>query len=371
MARTSSRILPVFSAFAALAFACSTADLRNPAGGGTEPSGEQPGVLPDGGAAPPIDGGRDPGPEGSTPVATSAVSIQVQPTDKGSALLSALRGAKKSVHMTMYLLTDDRIVDALGDLKDAGKDVKVVLNKEFPPGGGSNEQAFNGLKSRGIPVVWAPSAYQFTHAKTIIIDGASLVVMTMNLTNTSAATNREYIATDTDPQDVADAETVFDGDFTNKQTVVASTKLVLSPRSTTSIDARTRLKALIDSAKTSLDVEAQSLSDESIVDAIVLAHQANVAVRVVLDRDTLNTQGQRDAVTKLKTYGVPVRAVGNPDIHAKAMVVDESYTFVGSMNLTPTALVANREVGIVTDAKAEATKVRTVIGEDFAKGTQP
>lgn len=355
---------------AALAFACTTAQLKDAPGQGRP---GDPGVVPteegeDGGGA---DGGPSPGADAEPPLATSAVTIQVQPTDSGFALLNAIKGATKSVHMTMYLLTDDQVIDALIDLKNAGKDVKVVLNQTFPPNGGSNQASYNALKAAGVSVVWAPPAYAFTHSKSIIIDGETLVVMTMNLTFSSAKTNREYIATDVDPADVKDAETIFDADFKNVTAYVPTTKLLLSPRNATTVDARTRLTQLIASAKSSLDVEAQSLSDDAVVDAIVAAHQGGIQVRVVLDGDTLNTTGQQTALAKLEAAGVPVRAVGSPDIHAKAIVVDEARTFVGSMNLTPTALVANREMGIVTDAASEATKVRGVIAKDFAAGTTP
>lgn len=299
---------------------------------------------------------------------STGVTIQVQPTDKGAALLAAIRGAKKSVHMTMYLLTNEDVIDALGELKQAGKDVRVVLNKTFPPKGGDNAAAYDALTTRGVPVQWAPSAYTFTHAKTIVIDSEKVVIMTMNLTYSSASTNREYIATDTDPQDVADAEKLFDADYNNKAVSLAS-KLVVSPRGTNTLDAREHLTALINSATTSLDVEAQSLSDEGIVDAIIAAHQSKVAVRVVIDGDTSDSAAQLQTIAKLKQSGVPLRSLKSPDMHAKAIVVDEAKTFVGSQNMTGTALFQNREVGVMTDAKAEASKVRSVIAADFAKGT--
>jgi phosphatidylserine/phosphatidylglycerophosphate/cardiolipin synthase-like enzyme len=300
---------------------------------------------------------------------SKGVKIQVQPSDRGAALLAAIRGAKKSVHMTMYLLSNDDVVDALAELKAQGKDVKVVLNKEFPPNGGDNTPKYEALKARGVPVQWAPSAYPFTHAKTIIIDGEKVIIMTMNLTESSAATNREYIATDTDPEDVADAERMFDADFNNKVLSLAS-KLVVSPQGANHLDPRSHLTMLINSAKTSLDVEVQSLSDPGLVDAIILAHQANVAVRVVINGDNQLTPAQRNAVDKLKQFGVPVRALERPDMHAKAIVVDEEKLFVGSQNFTATALFQNREVGVVTDDKAEAAKVRAVIAEDFSKARE-
>lgn len=354
----------------ALAAACSTADLT-PASVAPSTSGG-PGPGPDGAEpdAPPIDGGRDPEPD-DVPLATSSgVTIQVQPTDAGAALLAAIRGAQKSVHMTMYLLTSNDVIRALGDLKQAGKDVKVVLNRNFPSGENQNQAAYNTLKNRGVEVEWAPNGYTFTHAKTILVDSEKAFIMTMNLTFTSPTTNREYIATDTDPDDVADLEKIFQADFTNKAVSFPS-KLVISPAGANTLHpARSHLKQLIDSAKTSLDVEAQSLSDTTVVDAIVLAHQAKVDVRVVVDAQTITTPGQTTALAKLKQYGVPVRGLQSPDMHAKAIVVDEAITFVGSQNMTATALEHNREIGVLTDSKAEATKVRQVIRGDFEKAAE-
>jgi phosphatidylserine/phosphatidylglycerophosphate/cardiolipin synthase-like enzyme len=357
---------------ASLAIACNTAELKQggtPGSSGSGDPSEQPGD--DGGAT---DGGRDPiaDLDGGVIPTSSNVTIQVQPTDSGYAVLNAIRGAKKSVHMEMYLLTNNQIISALGTLKAAGVDVKVVLNQNFPPNGGSNTSAYNSLKSKGVDVRWAPAAYQFTHAKSVIIDGEKLLVMTMNLTETSAKDNREYIATDADPQDVADAETIFDGDFNDRATNVNG-KLVFSPQNTSKIDARARLKALIDSAKASVDVEVQSLSDAALTDALIAAKKANVNVRVVVagGPDISDTPAETDAINKLKAAGVPIVAVTTPYIHAKTIVVDGNKAFVGSQNFTPTALFNNREVGVVTDAASEVAKVAAVIAQDFAAGSPP
>ncbi len=355
--------------FVGLAGACNTAELTKadatgPGTGGTP-------ELPADNAEPTVpEGGRDPVADldgGVIPV-SSNVTIQVQPSDFGAAIEASIRAATKSVHMTMYLLTDTTIIDALGDLTDAGKDVKVVLNQSFPPNGGDNTTAFSKLKARGVNVVYAPPTYTFTHAKAVVIDSAKVLIMTMNLTQTSAKDNREYIATDSDPADVADCETLFAADFAN-QSVKVDGKLVVSPESASPIGPRSRLKALIDSAKTSLDVEVQSLSDDTLTDAIVLAHKAKVAVRVVLATGNDVTPGGLEQINKLKAAGVPLMGVAAPYIHAKVIVVDGQKVFVGSQNFTPTGLVQNREVGVVTDAAAAVAKVRDIIAKDFAAGT--
>ncbi len=324
------------------------------------PAGETPVKKRDGGT----DGGGD------TPTASIGVSIQVLPSDSGAAILAAIRGAKTSVHMTMYLLTNNSVIAALGDLKAAGKDVKVILNKTFP-GGTDNTNAYNKLTARGVPVVWASSSYTYTHAKTIVIDGEKAIIMTMNLTFTSPTTNREYIATDTDPKDVADLEEIFAADYESKPITVDS-KLVVSPGTANSQGSpRNQLKALIDSATTSLDVEIQSLSDTTIVNAIIARHKAEVPVRVVMDGDT--NEATATGIRALKAAGVPLHWLRHPnlDVHAKVIVADGARTFVGSQNFTATALNSSREIGVITDDVAEAKKVRDVIAEDFAQGVAP
>jgi phosphatidylserine/phosphatidylglycerophosphate/cardiolipin synthase-like enzyme len=352
-------------ALVVLAVACSSAELT-PAAPVPSTSGDP--ATPGGGGSSGGDGDGGPGDPGAPLAMSRAVTIQIQPSDSGAALLAAIKGAKKSVHMTMYMLTSNEMIGALVDVKQGGKDVKVVLNKSFPTPDNPNEGTFTTLKNKGVSVVWASSGYTFTHAKTILIDGTKAVISTMNLTYSSPTSNREYIATDTDAQDVADLEEVFDADFAGKAVSLA-TKLVLSPSSANTLESpRSQLKRLIESAKTSLDVEVEALSDGVLVDAIVAAHQANVDVRVVVDPTTLNTTAQNDAVAKLKQGAVPLRGLKTPDVHAKAIVADGARVFVGSHNFTVNALDANREVGVLTDAAGEAKKVSDAIRGDFDSG---
>jgi hypothetical protein len=107
------------------------------------------------------------------PVVTpGTLRMLVEPSDKAEALLAAILAAKTSVHMTMYMLNDPRFIDALIAKKQAGRDVKVVLNEKFPPNAGSNQPTFDQLKAAGVPVVWAPATFSLTHQKTVIIDSA-------------------------------------------------------------------------------------------------------------------------------------------------------------------------------------------------------
>jgi len=292
---------------------------------------------------------------------TSAVSVIVEPSDSASQLLASIQAAQSSIHMTMYLLTWSSVVDALVAKKQAGLDVEVVLNQSFPSPGQSNDPVFAQLQAAGVNVVWAPSAFQYTHEKAVIIDGTSAWIMTMNVTFSSPTQNREYLALDTDPDDVAEAEQIFQADLTGTP-ITPTGKLVVAPGG-----ARPALLALIDGATTTLQVEDEELSDDAIVTALVAAHDRGVTVRVVLSDDT-PTSAQSSAVQTLESDGIEVRKLSTPYVHAKAIVADQTLAFVGSENLTQNSLDANRELGLVFDTPSEVSKVVVTVGGDFASG---
>lgn len=346
--------------------ACSPAALTTagPAGQGGDPAGPDAidGGDPDASAAPP-DGAAPPD-AGPRLAFTSAVRIIVEPSDSGAAMRAAINGATRSVHVAMYLVTAQSFIDALVGRKNAGKDVKVVLNQTFPSGLNENQAAYDKLRAAGVSVVWAPASFQFMHAKTILVDAAEAWIMTMNATFTSPTDNREFLAVDTDAQDVAQAEALFAADFTG-QSAAPPGKLLVSPGP----DTRELLKALIGSATRSVDVEAETISDGQIVDALIAAKAAKRSVRVVIDDNPAPTQQQQIAVSDLKAKGIPVVKVTTPEIHAKAIVVDGARAYVGSQNLTTNSLTRNREVGVLFDKASEVGKVAGAIAQDFAAGS--
>lgn len=294
-------------------------------------------------------------------VYTSAVQILVEPSDNGSALVAAIANAKTSVHMTMYLLSDPSALRALEEQHRAGRDVKVVLNRNFVDRDGSNGDVFNELRGAGIAVAWAPAAVTLTHEKCVILDGQEAWIMTMNLDESAAKNNREYLAIDSDFADVREAEAIFEADFAGTPATVSG-KLVVSP-----VNARAKLVALLQTAKRTIDLEGEELSDSEVVSALTKAAAEGVRIRVVLS-DMAPLAAQTTAVTVLTAAGIPVVTVSRPYIHAKAIVVDGIAAYVGSENFTAASLGYNRELGVLFDAPAAVKKVDATISGDFAVG---
>ncbi len=296
----------------------------------------------------------------AAPPPSSQIRVIVEPSDKGAALLAAIQNATKSVHMTMYLLTSNEIVSALVAQHQAGHDVKVVLDKNGVQS--SNQSAYDTLSKAGVAVHWAPSNFTYTHEKCVIVDATQAWIMTMNATYSSPTSNREYLAVDDGAADIAEAEAIFQADYANKA-ITPKGPLVVAP-----VNARDDLVAMVQTAKKTIDIEAEEMSDTAFVDALDTASDAGVAVHIVLS-DATPYASQDTAVALLKQHGVKLVQVSKPYIHAKSMVVDGATAFVGSENFSGGSLGYNREVGVIFGIPSEVQKVLTTTVADFGKGT--
>lgn len=299
------------------------------------------------------------GPEvGETFVGSSLDGIIVEPVDDHSALLDAVAGAKTSIHVEMYIWTHDLLVDALVAAKRAGREVKVLLEKSPYPTPTQNQAAFDALRAGGVDVRWTAGLFPLTHTKLLIVDASAAYVMTLNFSNAAFASNREYAAVDTQPDDVAEAETIFAADFAGTR-ISPSGKLVVSP-----VNSRNSLAGLIDSARASLDIEVEELSDPDMVSRIGAKARQGVRVRVILPSPP--SKATAPSVAGLASAGVQVRGLANPYVHAKAIVVDGSVLYVGSVNLSSASLDRNREIGVISGTPAAVSRVVKTLDADFA-----
>jgi phosphatidylserine/phosphatidylglycerophosphate/cardiolipin synthase-like enzyme len=293
--------------------------------------------------------------------AAHPVALIVEPDAGADAILSLVAAARASVWMEMYLLTDQRAIDALADRARAGCDVRVILEPAPYMSEGSNQPAFDALTAAGARVRWSTARFTYTHAKALIVDHARLAVMTLNLTASGLGGNREYAAIDDDATDVAAAEAVFTADETG-DVAGAAGRLVTSPDA-----SRAALTDLIDHAALSLAIETEELTDAAIVAALAAARARGVAV-------TLVWPGPPDAAGSFATLaaaGAVVRALAAPAIHAKVVVTDARTLYLGSANFTATSLDHNRELGLLIDDTGIARLVAATVADDAARGVAP
>ncbi|MGV9347652.1 phospholipase D-like domain-containing protein [Streptomyces spiralis] len=280
-----------------------------------------------------------------------------------------INSATTTLDMTMYELEDTTAVNDLIALKNKGVTVRVILDRQHKT---ANSSAYNALSSAGVGVVWSPSAFVYTHQKTITVDGVKSLIMTGNLTSQYYTTSRDYGVFDDDTRDVASIEKVFNADYTGTSiTPTDGDHLLWSPT-----DSRNRLLSVINGATSELDVEELEFSDSTVVNAIVARAKAGVAVRVVLE----SPSSYSSQVSAIKAAGGKVVGYSDPNgfyIHAKAMVADYGLSTqkveAGSMNISSNSLDKNRELGIILTgtgvAEPVATAVETTFNSDYSGGT--
>jgi cardiolipin synthase A/B len=299
---------------------------------------------------------------------TRGVQVFVEPDAGRAPILRAIEGAKSSIWVEVYLLTDSSTIQKLEEAAARGVDVRVLLETApYGDGATSAQVTLAKLNAAGVHAQPADPAFHYTHAKTMLVDGGTAYIMTCNLTasglgGTKQTTNREYGAIDTDPSDVAEVRAIFQADWNRTAPQLGDPNLVVSP-----VDARPKLLALIAGARTSLQVEDEEMLDAQSEDALVAAARRGVAAEVVLPLPSASSPPPPD-LARLAAGGVRIRYSATLYMHAKLIVQDGGRAFVGSENFSANSLDANREVGVLIADPTALTALETAFASDWDGG---
>jgi len=292
------------------------------------------------------------------------LELIVTPSADGHrAFITAIEGAKTSIDMTMFHLTDPAIVDALSATAKRGVRIRIILD-----GKGLETKKLarvaDELRTAGIDVRGSSAAFSITHEKGMVIDHATAFITAINLTKDAAKT-RDFGVITRARGVVDDVAALFETDWTNAANAGHETpalheaSLVVSP-----VSSRAHLTELIGSAKHELVVTVENLGDGPIDDALAAAAKRGVTVRLIVpmcDKNPNPLFNFRFART-LATGGVAVRMMPNPEtetqpyMHSKMILADGETAYVGSINFSANSTTKARELGVVfVNAAATAT----------------
>ncbi|MDQ6661200.1 MAG: phospholipase D-like domain-containing protein [Chloroflexota bacterium] len=279
------------------------------------------------------------------------VQIIVEPDAGYHPITDAIRGAKTSVWLEMYLLTDRNVLAALEEDANRGIDVRVMLEPHPFGGGGSPARTLDVLTAAGVKTEITNPSFALTHEKGMIIDDSTAYIMTSNFSRSALGensgsngySNREYDIVDTNTGDVQAVSTIFQADWNRTDAQFNNANLVVSP-----INSRNSISTLITSAHQSLLIEGEEMNDSSIEQLLANVTQRGVHVQVILpapqgSSSDPNSQG----IDAIKQGGVQVREDPRLYMHAKILVVDGQRAFVGSENISTQSLDQNRELGVI------------------------
>jgi cardiolipin synthase len=313
----------------------------------------------------------------------SAVSLVVLPDMGVAPLVDALKGAKKSIKLEMYMLTTSKaageILQTLIERHKAGVNVQVMLETQpympaqppkcqtgtFNP----NTPAITALVAGGVPLKYTSPRFKYTHAKSMIIDGETAFIMSANMTNSAYTINRDYIVIDHNRAEVADVQQIFDTDWVGGNFTPKSPNLVVSP-----VNSRSKMLSLIDNAQKSLVIQTEFFSDPEIAKHLAARVKAGVDITVMLSfqgQDKCTGSNMNDDELKaLNDIGITkVAFVRSVVMHAKAIIADGHRAFIGSENMSANSLDNNREVGILMDDPGVIAQLTAVTSKDWNSRT--
>jgi cardiolipin synthase A/B len=294
------------------------------------------------------------------------LSVLIEPDAGMGTIYAVLASPKRAVDLVMYELEDTRAEELLAGDAARGVDVRVILNRTFT--GSANDAAFAYLLAHRVRVHWATSVYALTHQKTLIVDGAVGVVMTLNWTSRYYADTRDVAVLDRIPSDLAAMQATFNADYDGTRiNAPAGVDLAWSP--TTSLPD---LLGLINGATRELFVENEEMGNADITAALIAAARRGVNVEICMT----DSNSWAPAFAELTAGGVHIRVYA-PDaalyIHAKVLVRDpgapDQEGFAGSQNFSTESLRYNRELGIVISGGTLVAQLQATIQRDFNGAT--
>ncbi|MCA9522555.1 MAG: hypothetical protein KC609_16365 [Myxococcales bacterium] len=280
----------------------------------------------------------------------------VGPDDLEPTIVAAINGAKTSIYLTIYQITQTVFSDALIAAHDRGVDVKVITDRQQAT---VNEYIVGKLTDAGIEVKPSTSYFVYTHSKSLVIDGSTLIVMSMNLIKFSMTTERNYGLIDTQSDHVKDATEVFWADWEYRSPKIDGTDLVVAPQ-----NARQRLLDLVKSATKTLDFQQMQFSDPEFQQAVLEKIAEGVVVRILLATPTWIT-ANRGVACVFDQVGQKSYFQTSVSNHAKLIVADKSRAFIGSVNLSTNSLNNNREIGLISDDADVVKGVLAVYDADW------
>ena len=295
---------------------------------------------------------------------TASLRLMTEPASGIGPIYKLITGARHSIDLTMYELADPTAEADLAADAARGVNVRVFLDRHLEKS--ANTGAYDYLSARRVHVRWAPASTTY-HQKTLTVDNATSVIMTLNFVARDYPGTRDFAVIDTGRADVAAILATFNADFAGRAiTPPDGADLVWSPT-----NAKASVLSVIDGAKHTLAVEDEEMDDPAVTAALAAAARRAVHVTITMTADREWDQ----AFTELARAGAHIRLY--PDkasalyIHAKAIVADAGRSgqrvLVGSQNFSVASLGYNRELGIlISNAHIVAAMSATLAG-DYAR----
>ena len=254
--------------------------------------------------------------------------------DLHSTLLAAIQGARSSIRLVMFGLSDTSILGALS------QKIKTQVPTTIYYDTGGSPKVFKYLRGGDIHPVKNAG---LMHQKIMVIDKEMVFIGSANMTPTSLRMHDNLIVglmSRTVARFLEEHEPYAPGYL---KTAVGGQEIELwllpDPRG----HAITELRKNIRGAKRSIRIALFTFTHPGLVEEVIDAHNRGVKVTIVVDLHS-GTGASSKTVEKLKKAGVPIfLSQGIQLLHHKFIYIDEQTLVTGSANWTKSAFYKNSD----------------------------
>ncbi|MBB1564886.1 hypothetical protein HG430_002495 [Candidatus Gracilibacteria bacterium] len=284
--------------------------------------------------------------------------LKIAPDEKIlSNFVEKLDKAEKNIYIEVYMLTEKRITESLKKARNRGVDVKVLLEKSPYKTENINNKVFEELKDAGVNVTWSNEKnYYLNHSKFFVIDDL-LIASTGNLTYSTFTVNRDFFFYSSDTKLLQTVKNIFENDFKGKKVDFYHNNLIMSPNY-----SRVKLEKYLQSATKNIKIYIQYLKDEKINNSLLaLKKEKNIDIEIIIDKKNL----EDESVEILKNAGIKIKGFDGKTMHSKAILIDEKYLFIGSINFSEFSIDKNREFGVFLKEENLIKNFLEIFEKDF------
>jgi len=282
------------------------------------------------------------------------MKVIVQPNEGIAPLLTAVKGAKRTLDIVIFRFDLEELEDALAAAVTRGVVVRALIAHTNKGGEGSLRKLEQHMLKQGVTVCRTNDDMVRYHGKLMIVDGRAAYVLGFNFTCADLK-SRSFGVLVKSRRIVKELTRLFESDANRTDYTPRVRDLVISPE-----NARSRLQSFLRKARVSLDIYDPNASDDEMLGLLARKAARGVRIRILGSLEE-----------KWAKSGFYARPYPGKRLHVRAIVRDGRRAFIGSQSLRKLELDNRREVGVVIRERKAVRRVERVFREDWKLATQP
>jgi cardiolipin synthase A/B len=296
---------------------------------------------------------------------TSTRTIIVLPDDTKKPIVDAIEAAKKSIQIKMFVFSDPDLINAVIAAKKRGIDIQVMLNPARRSGEEENSDTRKQLEAAGITVKDSNPKFGLTHEKSMVIDGETAFIKSLNWATKNLTVTRDYAITTNHKHEVDEVVAGFTADWDRTDFDPGEHAHMIWCTG----NGRDRIARFIDEAKHTLFVQNERYQDSVIIERLVRAATRGVKVHIMArPPHALKKEKLVEGVGGLRIMddvGIKIHTLRHLKLHGKMLIADGSRAIVGSINLAPGSFDDRRELAIEVHDEDVVERLQQIAHEDW------